>query len=163
MLNPISAETPRVAHTYRTRLSLVVVAILALGATAAGCTSGPAKSTTKTTVDAAAKCTTWASLAAAITALDTAHITSSDKALAVRHVRAVQKADKDFRPTVPHDIKEKIKGLQASLKTLITAVRKQAGTSAVPAAAAQVNASWNALVTAVGTSCPSVTVTTAAA
>jgi len=168
MLNPSSAESPRVPHTYRARLALVAVAILALGATAAGCTSGPAakKSTTRTTVDAAAKCTNWASLAAAFTALNPAQISSktkADRAAAVRNIRALEKADKDFRPTVTKDIKEKIKSLQTSIKSLATTVRKKANASEVPAAVAQVNASWDALVTAVGTSCPSVTATTAAA
>jgi hypothetical protein len=162
MLNPISAERPRLTLRHRTRFALVAVAISALAATAAGCTSSPAKSSTRTTVDAAAKCTTWASVVSAFTALDDAHVSSSDKAAAIRNIHAIQKADKNFRPTVTKDVKEKIKGLQASIKTLATAVRKQSGTSAVPAAVAQVNASWNALVTSVGSSCPTVTASTVA-
>ncbi len=167
MLNPISAHRPQMAPTYRARLPLVAVAILALAATAAGCTSGPAakKSTTRTTVDAAATCTNWASLVSAFTALNPAHISSSNKAAraaAARNIRALEMADKKFRPTVTKAIKEKVKGLQTSIKTLATDVRKKADRSAVPAAITQVNDSWDALVAAVGASCPSVTATTVA-
>lgn len=167
MLNPISAESPHVASPYRARLALVAVAILAVAATAAGCTAGPAtkKSTTRTTVDAAAKCTNWASLVAAFSTLNPAHISSKTKAertAAARNIRALEKADKSFRPTVTKDIKQEIKGLQASIKTLASTVRKKADASSVPAAVAQVNASWDALVTAVGTGCPAVTATTVA-
>lgn len=171
MLNPTSAEHPRVPLRHRTRLSLVAVAIFALAATAAGCTSSPAKkSTTTTTVDAAAMCTTWASVVSAFTALEnghlsapaSAHLSTAEKTAARNNIRALQHADKSFRPTITKDTKEKLKDLQTSLKTLATDLRKKSEATSVSAAATQVNDSWNALVTTVGSSCPSVTATTVA-
>ena len=172
MLNPTSAEDPRVPLRHRTHLALVALAILALAATAAGCTSSPTKnSATTTTVDAAAMCTTWGSVASAFAALAnghlsspaSAHLSKTVKTTARDDIRALQHANKSFRPTITKDTKEKLKDLQTSLKTLATDLRKNGATTAsVSAAATQVNDSWNALVTSVGSSCPSVTATTVA-
>ena len=151
--------TPR----FRTpRVALVALAVSALAATAAGCTASKASPPTKTTVDAAAKCPTWASVVSAFTALENGNVTSGDKAAALRHIHALQKADKNFRPTVTRDVKKDIKDLQTSIKDLATAVRTQSGSSSISAAATKVHTSWNALVTSVGSSCPSVTASTVA-
>ncbi len=143
MLNPTSAEDPRVPLRHRTHLALVALAIFALAATAAGCTSSPAtkNSATTTTVDAAAMCTTWGSVVSAFTALANGHLSSPanahlSKALkttARNDIRALQHADKSFRPTITKDIKEKLKDLQTSLKTLATDLRKKGATTSLGA------------------------------
>lgn len=151
--------TPR----FRTpRVALVALAVSALAATAAGCTSSNTSPPTKTTVDAAAKCPAWASVVSAFTTLENGNLTKGDKAATLRNIHALQKADKNFRPTVTRDIKKNIKDLQSSIKSLATAVRTQSGSSSISTAATQVHTSWNALVASVGSSCPSVTATTVA-
>ncbi len=166
MLNPSSADGPRVAKGLSSRLALVTLGVSMLAVVAAGCTSSykTGSTTTKTTVDAAAKCTVWATVASAFTTLQNGNVTSGDKAIALRNIHKLQKADKDFRPTVTKDVKKAITDLQTSIHKLAVAVRDQAhgGTASVSAAATGVRTSWNALVAAVGPACPSVTATTVA-